>query len=150
MKTIYNDIIKRLQERCTFLRTIDLDTGQLEVGYGESKRPSVAYPCALITIDIDSVTDITPYLQECRATITIRYATDKVGDTAAHVNEGRRTLALHPYEEVAEIYKALQGWSTEHFDALSRNRQVNDRWRSGIFEHTQRYTTSFIDETNNQ
>lgn len=150
MKTIYTDIIKRLQEQCPFLRTIDLDTGQLEVGYGESKRPPVAYPCALITIDIDSSTDLTPYIQECRATIIVRYATDKVTDTAAHSREDRRTLGLNPYEEVAEIYKALQGWSTEHFDPLSRTRQNKDRGRGGTFEYTQRYSTGFVDETNKQ
>lgn len=147
MKTIYTDLITRLQAQCPFLRTIDLDMGQLEIPYGESKRPPLAYPCALITIDVERATDLTPYTQDCEATITIRYATDRTTDTAAHINDRKRTAGLNPYEEVAEIYTALQGWSTEYFSPLSRTRQGKDRTPAGIFGYTQRYTTSFIDET---
>lgn len=149
MKTIYTDIIARLKDQCTFLRTIDLDMGQLEVPYGEIKRPPIAYPCVLVTIEVERATDLTPYIQECQATITIRYATDRTTDTAAHINDQRRTAGLNPYEEVAEIYTALQGWSTEHFSPLSRTRQGKDRTPAGVFGYTQRYSTSFIDETIN-
>lgn len=146
MKTLYLEVAKQLSEKCPFLRMIDLDLGQMETPFGATSRPMVAYPCALITIDIPRVEDITILTQRCVATITIRYNTDRTQDTALHVSEARRSQGLEPYDHITEIYKALQGFWTPHFSPLHRTRQGREHSApKGIFRYTIQFETEFED-----
>lgn len=147
MRTIYQDIATRLHEAVPALRYIDLDTGQLEVQYGETQRPPVAYPCALVGINITSATDLYEGVQDCTATVIVRVAQDspfRSAETAAHANNERRDIALAPYDLVAEVYKALQGWSTDRFMPLSRFAQAREA-NSKVFCSRIEFRTEFED-----
>lgn len=138
MKTILKEVTGQLRKECPFLKTIEADLGQLESGYGESRRPPVVYPAVLLSVSVDRTTDITEKLQECAGTLTVRYATDRVGET------GEKSLL--PYNEASDIYAALQGYSTEHFSPLSRRSGSPDA-RKGLFAYRWSFALAFVDET---
>lgn len=143
MKTIYSDIITRLKAKVPELRWIDLDYGQLE----SPERPAVAFPSALITIDIPQADDITDNIQDCVANITIRLAFDNPGRTAAATPTKELNRALTPYDTAGNVYAALQGWHTAHFDPLSRRSQRKENNRYGLFVYSLQFQTRFFDET---
>lgn len=147
MKAIYIAIAKHLSEECPFLRLIDIDRGQLNTLYGESSRPMVAFPCLLIRISTKRVLDITPYEQECEATISLSYVTDRVTETAQHINYTRQMEGLKPYDEVVEIYKALQGWDADGAIApLSCSSEEPLEIQPGIFAERLTFETKFQKE----
>ncbi len=144
MKSLYLSLSQHLSETCPFLRTIDIDRGQLSTPYGESSRPEVAFPCLLIRISLQRRIDLTPYEQECDATITLTYATDRVSDTAQHINSPRRMEGLKPYDEVEAIYTALQGWDSEgEIAPLSRKSQEPLQLHKGLFAEQLTFETTF-------
>ena len=90
--------------------------------------------------------DLTPTLQECTATLTVTYATDRVQETADHVPEERRMAGLAPYDEADEIYSALQGWDADGtFAPLSRVREESVRLHDGIFAERFTFETEYRD-----
>jgi hypothetical protein len=120
MKTIYSCLVKRLQEKVPSVRWVDIDTGQLERNGKE--RPAIAFPAALVNIAVTSCRDLTDTIQACEARITLRVVFDPLsaGQTAAGVPDHIREASLNPYDLVSDIYAALQGFETQHFNALSR------------------------------
>ena len=139
MKTILSAVIKQLRADCPFLKTIEADLGQLDVRYGETSRPPVAYPCVVVSMAVTGRVDVTPKLQECDAVITVTYATDRVGLT------GDKTLL--PYDEASEVYAALQGFGTREFEPLSRKSGSADGSKPGLFRYRWTFATSYVDET---
>ncbi len=133
----------RLKEKVPALRWIDFDTGQLET----NERPPVAFPCALLTIDVANATDLTPLVQECRGRLKLRIAFDRQMKTDSATPTPELEKALHPYDVVAQVYAALQGYGTEHFDTLSRTRQGKDASRHGVFIYYMEFAVDFDDET---
>lgn len=142
MKTIYEDIKKQLQEQVPALRDVAMNTGQLNVPYTERSRPPVAYPCALLDMDITATHTLTRQTQECRASLTVTIATDRV-------NSIDDKKAMAPYDLVAEVYQALQGFYTEHFSPLTRTRAARVRQSSNtqLFIYEMRFSLDFIDNT---
>lgn len=143
MKTIYNQVAERLKSQVPALRWIDLDTGQLET----AERPPVAFPCALITISVEGTTDFTETVQECTGTVRVRLAFDQPMKTDQATPVQHRNVALQPYDLIAGVHKALQGFSTPSFDPLSRTRQNKENSRHGLFVYSIDYRVVFEDET---
>lgn len=146
MKTIYKQVAQQLKTEVPALRWIDFDTGQLE----SSERPPVALPCALITISLERTIDITETIQECTGTVRIRLAFDQQMKTDQATPPQHRNTALQPYDVIADVHKALQGFSTEHFDPLSRVRQGKENSRHKLFTYMIDYKVEFDDETADQ
>lgn len=147
MKTIYTAIIARLSEKVPALKWIDKEKGQLKKT-GDGQRPSVAYPCALIGISLTSCKDISDTIQDCKASVTVRLAFDPflMNRTSAQADEEVREQHLEPYDLIADVYAALQGFSTDNFDSLSRTSQgeeIND----SLFIYKQSFSTQFEDVT---
>lgn len=144
----------QLKEKVPALRWIDFDTGQLEspsLGGGlEGARPPLAFPCALLTISVVSASDITDFSQECRARLRVRLAFDQQMRTAAATPAEHLNTALQPYNVIADVYAALQGFATPHFTPLSRTRQEKENSRSGLFIYFVEFALEFDDETANQ
>ena len=67
--------------------------------------------------------------------------------TAVGTPEGARNLSLEVYDTIADVYKALQGYSTANFDSLQRTKQGDVTRRDGLFEYDQEYATSVEDAT---
>lgn len=143
MKTIYNPILQRLETKVPELTWVDLERGQLDT----NSRPPVQFPCALVGIDIDDANSITDTLQDCKATITVRLVFDTVGRTAGNTPAIEREKSLQVYDTIANVYKALQGFYTEHFDCLSRKRQGKEKSRHGYFQYRYDFSCEFEDLT---
>jgi hypothetical protein len=143
MKTIYTAVMARLKDKVPALRWIDLDTGQLEAG----DRPPVAFPCALISISIASARDVTDTIQECSARVRVRMAFDQPAKTDSATPAAVLQQSLNPYDVIADVYAALQGFYTANFDSLSRARQDRETSRNGLFVYSLEFITTFTDET---
>lgn len=145
MKTVYLAVIERLKLKVPALKWIDLDTGQLEIA--ESDRPAVAFPCALIAIAIPRANDITDMHQECETRISIRLAFDHQMRTNSAASLSVIESALNPYDIIAEVYAALQGWGNASFEPLSRLSQAKENNRNGMFIYRMEFRTMFEDQT---
>jgi hypothetical protein len=77
----------------------------------------------------------------------MRIADNPSERTAANVNDEARQTALNPYDIVADVYKALQGFETDEFYALSRTRQYKENRSDGLFVYRIDFKTEFYDET---
>lgn len=143
MKTIYNDIIAQLSAEVPALKWIDMNIGQLDA----SQRPSVALPCALIGIRIPKAKSLTDTLQDCEGQLVVTLAFDVPERTSANAPEARRDAGLAVYDVIADVYKALQGFGTDHFDALSRVNQGEGSIKNGVFRAQITFSTQFEDAT---
>ncbi|WP_029902734.1 hypothetical protein [Prevotella sp. 10(H)] len=129
MKTVYTDVMKRLQSEVPALNGIELNVGQLKrIEKGEALP--ITYPCALVGISIPECADITEKIQECKAVISATLVFDPfvIGETSSNAPETNRENALIPYDIISDVYKTLQGFETKNFNALSRIAQ-------GVEEH---------------
>lgn len=140
MKTIYTEISKKLKEINT-IKWIDFDKGQLDT----NERPQIAFPAALISIDVYECQDITETEQDCKAKISIRLAFDNQMKTEASTPSTALNKALSPYDVIADVYTKMQGFSTDYFSSISRKRQGKESNRSGIFVYTIVFNTQFED-----
>lgn len=144
MKTIYIPIKNRLKEKVPVLY-IDLEKGQLKK-IGKDQRPDVKLPCALISITLPKCEDIEDTIQDCEATITVRLAFDPntINRTSSEVEDSVLEQHLEPYDLIADVYSALQGFETDEFDQISRRSQgeeANDK----LFVYKQVFKTKFED-----
>lgn len=144
MKIIYTSILTRLKETVPALKWIDWDTAQLDV---QTDRPSVKFPCALISIGINRAKDITETIQDCEAQVTVRLAFDRMERTNSEAADEIRENALQPYDVISDVYAALQGFETPHFHALSRTSQAKENNRLGLFVYRITFKTDFEDYT---
>lgn len=144
MKTIYIAVMERLKTKVTSLKWIDLDTGQLE---SAGDRPAVAFPCALLTIEIPRADDITDLDQDCEARITVRLAFNQEMRTNSAAPVRVIDAAMNPYDVIASAYAALQGWGNASFEPLSRTSQGKENSRTGLFVYRMVFKTRFEDQT---
>ena len=128
MKTIYKSILERLKT-INKLKWIDLDTGQLD----SRDRPQVAFPAALITIEVPSCVDLTEKSQSCTARITLRLAFNANMRTSSGTAENVLNNSLTIYDDIADIYTSLQGFETQYFSALHRLSQNKENRNDGLF-----------------
>lgn len=143
MKTIYLALMAQLQAEVPEIKWIDLDTGQLD----SSTRPAVAFPCALIGISIQPKSNITDYIQDCSATISVRLAWETSVRTSNNTPALELEKSMAVYDTIAAVYKALQGFSTANFDSLMRKRQDREKSRHGLFQYRFDFSTEFEDNT---
>lgn len=143
MKTIYTAVMAQLKKEVPAIRWIDWDKGQLKT----KSRPAVAFPCALLGIHIAGAKDITPWVQHCNAIVRIRLAFDQPMKTDGATPPTHLERALEPYDIIADVYKALQGFNTANFDPLSRVKQMEETNSHGLFTYIIDFRTEFEDNT---
>lgn len=95
---VYNQLQK--------IRWIDMDKGQLEF---YDTRPAVAFPCALIKIEVARTENLGNNVQRCYGRGIVRLAFDYVGETAAKTPQALRAQSLAYFELVEAVYLAVQG-----------------------------------------
>lgn len=142
MKTVYNAVIARLEEKVPAFKWIEMDMGQLS-----QPNPPVAYPCGLIGIKIPKCKSLTDTLQDCDARISIRLGFDTTMRTAAATPQAARAASLAVYDIIADVYAALQGWETQYFNSLDRVSQGNEPPKNGLFIYKIEFSTTFEDAT---
>lgn len=145
MKTIYNAILLQLKTTVPEIKWIDYDRWQLD---NQNQRPALAFPCALIGIKFTDCKDVTDTTQSCKATITVRLAFDTMNtNTNAAVTNEQRATALEPLDIIADVYKNLQAFETNNFNALSRKSQGDEKRSDGLFVYQIVFSCEFNDET---
>jgi len=87
------------------IKWIDMDFGQLD----SDQRPAVAFPCALISIDLPDTNDLGNRVQKPKVIINVKLAFDYMGETSVKTAPNYRTRALRYYGIVKSVYIALQG-----------------------------------------
>lgn len=143
MKTIYTAVMAQIKERVPGIRWIDWDKGQLK----SKGKPAVAFPCALIGIHIANASDVTPTVQNCNAIVRIRLAFDQPMKTDSATPSNILNKSLEPYDIIAYVYQALQGFGTINFDPMSRIKQMEETNQHGYFTYIIDFRTEFEDNT---
>ena len=147
MKTIYVAIINRLKEQVPALRWIDLDVGQVDTPV----RASVAWPAALIGIEMTQARNYTETHQTCVVRIPVNLCFNNTPDrTSANAPDEARERSLRIYDTIAEVYKALQGFETENFNTLHRVSQGKIARNDGMFLYRITFECEFEDITAEQ
>ena len=144
MKVIYSAVMARIKEKVPAIKWIDWDTGQLEAN---TERPSVRFPCALITISIPQAKDITETIQDCTTHVVVRLAFDPMERTNSEAAPEVREEKMLPYDVISYVYAALQGFETPQFHGLSRTSQAKENNRNGLFIYRITFKTDFEDDT---
>lgn len=149
MKTIYKAVLEQLKPLLNDgrLRWADWDKGQLK-RKDATGRYAVAFPCALIRIGITNTMDVTDTIQNCKSTVTVTLAFDTLGlaRTAANASDDVREKGLEPYDVIADVYAALQGFETENFNPLSRKTQ-GELTHNDLFVYQITFGCDFEDDT---
>lgn len=151
MKTIHNAVIEHLKAAVPALKWIDKDKGQLKKTEN-GQKPAVAYPCALIGITLTKCSDIYDGVQDCDVSVSVKLAFDPylMDRTSAEVPEDVRNESLEPYDIIADVYAALQGFDgDDKFDPLSRTAQGEEA-HDKLFIYKQVFKSSFEDHTAEQ
>ena len=132
---IYNQLKK--------LRWVDMDKGQLEF---YETRPAVAFPCALIKVEITKTENLGNNVQRCFGRGTIRIAFDYVGETSAKTPEALRQQSLEYFELLKGVYLAIQGkiGGTGKFD---RQSAAEENRPDGLKVLNMPFTTVWIDKS---
>lgn len=124
------------------LRYVDLDKGQLM-----EERPSIAYPCALIVIDMPQAEDMGGGVQLCNLSFTVRIVDKALGEThqiapKAVINRSLKWLRLQQ-----KVYEKLQGYGDENFYQFSRRGGKNEFIRTGLNSFALHFETSYHDHS---
>lgn len=141
MKIIYNTVLQLLDE-IEALRWKDKDKGQLKFA-----RPAIAYPAALIKIDLPKCDDLGGNIQDCTALVTIRIAFDFAGETSANTPDAIRQQALAYYDTVDAVYAKFQGFENSELGKFSRKKAYEEDRDDGINVMVLPFETDFRDIT---
>ncbi len=144
MTDLFIAVSDRLKSEVPALKWIDADDGELE---NFESRPALAFPCALIDIQLPNCEDYNTVHQLCHALIRVRVAFDTTGErTSAQTPAAARQRSLEKYAVVDGVYKALQGFCADAFTELSRKTSASALVRGyKVYDIT--FETTFEDET---
>lgn len=146
MKILYKTISAQLALTVPALAWIDYDRGQMNVKQGE--RPALKFPCALLRFEVPTAKDVTDTLQDAEARITVRLIFETLkSETATAFSEIKQDKSLEPYDVIADVYKSLQGFETNDFNALSRRSSTDEKRTDGYFAYQHIFNCTFEDAT---
>lgn len=104
MKDLYLALVEALDQLGIFAY-VDFNYGQLK----ETTEPSIAYPAALIKINVPSVEEHQKKLIEESATFEIIVVSKQIGDTNNLTSEAIRSNSLAYLDSIEAVRNALQG-----------------------------------------
>lgn len=120
MTTIYESILARLTAQVPELKEIDLQKGQMNY-----PRPPLAFPAALLTIQLTNCENLNSKKQRCDVIITVDLCFDFTGNTTVSTPEVERLKSLAYFALVEKTYANLQGWGTSAFNPLARTNLID-------------------------
>lgn len=141
LEQIYLAVADRLAE-IEDLKWIDMDFGQLD---DFNVRPSVAFPCALISIDITNAIELGQKKQKCQIVINVKLGFSYTGETSQRTAAYHRQKALAYYHTVREVYTKLQGQRIESTTPLRRTQQIETARPDRIKITEMPFSTEFLD-----
>ena len=135
---IYNQL-KKLQQ-------VDMDKGQLEF---YDTRPAVAFPCALIKVEITQTESLGNNIQRCYGRGTIRVAFDYTGQTSLKTPDALQEQSLDYFEILKGIYSAVQG-KTAGAGKFDRQSAIEEQRTDGLKVLNMPFTTVWLDQSASQ
>nr|WP_067054090.1 hypothetical protein [Mucilaginibacter sp. L294] len=93
-----------------WLKMIDRDRKQIDQ---YDNRPELAFPCALVTINMPRRKNLSKITQMRDVKISIRFAFERLADGSS-INPNR-AAALAYYDKVEQVDELLQGFLDNHF-----------------------------------
>lgn len=142
MKTIYTKLLELLAT-VPAIRWVDLDKGQLEF---YQSRPAVAFPCALIKVEITRTQNMGANIQQCDGRGVIRLAFDYTGETNAATLAATRNESLMYFDVLQDVYLAVQGKNGGN-GFFNREAVTEENRADGLKVMVIPFTTSWIDKT---
>lgn len=129
MKNTFLSIITQIKT-VSAIKWVDEDYGQIDNVEG---RPSVKFPCALVSIDEQSEpigggdSDVTSF-------ITVRLAHDRLGDRSMMANAEALNATMAKYDNLESLKDALNGFedTQNNFGPLVYTGTVTERRTDGI------------------
>lgn len=133
MEEIYRSVCERLRTRVQGLETIMLDAGQID----DTAAPAVGLPAAMVDVAYPECTDVTCLTQQCRVTVTVRVAFRAWPEA----EDPATCLGL-----TEEVYNALQGWTDDTLNCLSRTSVVPQERHDGLKVYRMTFESAFEEE----
>ena len=143
MKVVFKKVIELLGEIAE-LRFVDLDKGQIDF---YETRPAVAFPCALIKIDLPQCENRNAKVQQVRCGVSLRVCFGYLGETTATTPLATRDAALNYFDVIEKIYVKLQGTGNTQINPFTRKSAREENRQDGLKVFTMNFETGFIDET---
>lgn len=141
MKTTYQSILNRLTAEVSELKWIDLDKGQMRF-----ERPPVAFPAALISLQIAKSENLNHTKQLVNAQIGIKLCFDFTGNTDASTPEAHRLNSLAYFDLVDKVFSKLQGWGTAELNPLERVNQYDEQRPDAYKVTVMTFTTAYYEQ----
>lgn len=141
MKIIYNQLLTLLGQ-IPELRWIDVDFGQID---SYETRPPIAFPAALIDIELPECSDEGDKIQRCTCRVSLRLVFDTYGETSAAAPAIDRNKATRYFDTVEKVYVKLQGYYDDNIDGLSRKDVFQEKRDDGLKVTVMRFETEFDD-----
>lgn len=137
MKELYLKITELLNE-IPELRWVDFNDNQLQ-----EEVPPIAYPCALVDIDLPRCENIHEDIQIASANFTITLIFKSFGETNTKTPKSRREFALKYFDVVDTVFDKLQGYKNENFYPFERTSVRNQNIRQGLKVVEMSFSTSW-------
>lgn len=144
MKQLYLTVTELLKE-VPQLRWVDFNDGQLQ-----EEQPSIAYPCALVDIDLPSCENIHDDLQQVRASFNITLVFKSSGETNTNAPKSRREFALNYFDTVDAVFEKLQGYGDDNFYPFERTSVRTQNIRRGLKVIELSFSTSWTEDCNSK
>lgn len=142
MKTLYENVLARLESQVPELDWIDLEKGQMNFA-----RPPILFPAALIQLQLPKAENLNSTKQQCTALITVRLCFDYTGETGNITPEADRLESLDYFDVKQKVYEKLQGWSPSETNALQRVNEFDELRPDGYKVTGISFATNFLDDT---
>lgn len=139
MKALYLKILELL-ETIPEIRHVDLQYGQLQ-----EEQPSLAYPAVLVSMSQTSE-NIDDLYQIHTAQFTLQLVCKMAGETNSLAPAVRREQALAYLDVSEKLYKVLQGYEDETFDAFAQTGAAEQLLRKGLKTVERTFTTSWRED----
>lgn len=138
MKKLYLALVDALDQLGIFAY-VDFDYGQLK-----ETEPSVAYPAALIKINVPSIEEHQKKLIEESASFEILVVSKQIGDTNNLTSEAIRSNSLAYLESVEAVRNALQGKFFNNSGSISYKGATEQDLRKGLKTIALRFEVSYV------
>lgn len=127
------------------IKWVDMDKGQLD--YYEN-MPSVAFPCALIRVEIGKAVKQGTGLQMCSGSGNIRLAFNYVGNTAKNTPEVVRAQSLEYFDIVQAVYLRCQDQASDLGGKFDRSSVKEEIRPDGLKVVNIPFDITFLDRSN--
>lgn len=138
MKNLYLALVEALSNLGIF-SYVDFNYGQLK-----ETEPSIAYPAALIKINIPSVVEHQKSLIEESANFEILIVSKQIGDTNNLTTEEIRANSLAYLDSVEAVRNVLQGTNFADSSSISYKGATEQDLRKGLKTIALRFEVSYV------